>query len=84
MIYEATVVVTLKDGVLDTEGKAVANTLRDIGCTGAQDARVGRFIRLSIEAPNRSEAERQVEEACRRLLANPVIEEYRYDLVGED
>lgn len=80
MTYVAKVVVTLKDGVLDPQGKAVAQGLAAMGYPEAGEVRVGRYITLRLEADGKEQAAARVDEMCRRLLANPVIEEYRFDL----
>jgi len=77
---KARVFVTLKTGVLDPQGKAVEQSLGRLGYGDAHDVRVGRYIELGIETGNRAEAEKRVDEMCRRLLANPVIEDYRIEL----
>lgn len=78
--YRVDVRVGLRPGVLDPQGQAVAGALRALGFSGVGDVRVGRWIRLDLEAPSEDEARRQAEDMCRRLLANPVIEEFAYDV----
>lgn len=78
---KAKVYVTLKNGVLDPQGKAIEQTLGHLGFDGVGDVRQGKFIEVSLKEKNKSKAERQVEEMCRQLLANTVIENYRYELV---
>ncbi len=73
--------VTLKPGVNDPQGLAVAGGLQSLGFTGVQQVRVGRYLELTLEAPDRASAEQSVEQMCRRLLANPVIETYMYEVV---
>ncbi|MGI9860442.1 phosphoribosylformylglycinamidine synthase subunit PurS [Moorella naiadis] len=72
--------VTLKPGVLDPQGEAVAGGLKAMGYAGVAAVRVGKYLEVRLDRDDRAEVERQVEEMCRRLLANPVIEEYRYSL----
>ena len=85
MVYRARVFVTLKEGVLDPQGKAVRQGLVSMGYTSIDEVRVGRYIVLTVNAPGELEARSQVDEVCRRLLANPVIEDYEFELgpVGE-
>ena len=66
-----------KRGVNDPQGDAVLSGLRQLGFTEATRVRVGRLIRLDINAPNEDEARSAGERMCERLLANPVIEEYQ-------
>lgn len=72
--------VTLKPGVLDPQGEAVVGGLKAMGYTGVAGVRVGKYLEVQLDRDDQAEAERQVEEMCRRLLANPVIEEYSYTL----
>ena len=82
--WKVRVYVTLKQGVLDPQGRAVENALRVLGFTEAADVRVGKYIELGLKAPDREAAAGRVAEMCRRLLANPVIEQYRYDVIEGD
>ena len=74
------VIVTLKEGVLDPQGKAVAQALESLGFRGVQDVRVGKVIEIVLDTESPAEAEATIREMCRRLLANPVIEDYRVDV----
>lgn len=74
--------VTLKPGVLDVQGKAVGSALRSLGYEGADNVRQGKFFTFDLSAPDRASAERQIDEMCRKLLANTVIEDYRYEIDG--
>jgi phosphoribosylformylglycinamidine synthase PurS subunit len=76
----ARVYVTLKKAVLDPQGKAVQRSLSRLGFPQARDVRVGRFIEISLEASSRDEAGKRVDEMCKKLLANTVIEEYRFEI----
>ena len=80
MTYLARVFVTLKEGVLDPQGKAVGRGLAAMGYPEVGEVRVGRYITLRLEAKGKEQAAARVDEMCRRLLANPVIEDYRFDL----
>ena len=70
------VIVTLKSGVLDPQGKAVHHALAGLGFEGVNDVRVGKIIELDV-ADGTSEAD--IEQMCRKLLANTVIENYRIE-----
>ncbi len=74
----------LKNGILDPQGKAVNNALHHLGFTGVDDVRIGKHIEMKLEAADKDEAGKLVEEACKKLLANPVIEEYTYELIEEE
>ena len=79
-MYLAKVYVTLKPTVNDPQGLTVLATLRNLGFTAAADVRVGKYLEVRIDNPDRSQAEDIVNAMCRELLSNPVIEEYRFDL----
>ncbi len=79
---KAVVHVSLKSGVLDPQGKAVADTLARMGYGEVAGARVGKVIELELTgSPDRAAAEARVKEMCEKLLANTVIESYRIELV---
>jgi len=71
------VLVSLKPGLSDPQGKAVESSLPALGWTNVSRVRVGRHVALTVEASSEAEARAQVEEMARRLLSNPVIEEFR-------
>jgi len=76
MRFEAQVEVTHLPGVLDPQGATVERALPALGYTNISDVRIGKSIRLVIEANGEAAARAQVEEMCERILANPVIEDY--------
>jgi phosphoribosylformylglycinamidine synthase PurS subunit len=76
MPYNASVNVMLKDGISDPQGLTIERALPALGYEGVRGVRVGKRIDLEIEAATPDEARSRVEEMCRRLLANPVIESY--------
>jgi phosphoribosylformylglycinamidine synthase PurS subunit len=76
MPYTASVNVMLKDGISDPQGLTIERALPALGYEGVIGVRVGKRIDLEIEAASPDEARSRVEEMCRRLLANPVIESY--------
>jgi phosphoribosylformylglycinamidine synthase subunit PurS len=71
------VVVTLKEGLLDPQGKAILDALPTLGWNGVSEVRVGKHIELVLESDDEATARAEVEEMARRFLANPVIEEFR-------
>jgi phosphoribosylformylglycinamidine synthase PurS subunit len=77
---KATVHVTLKNGVLDPQGKAVEHALGTLGFNGIQSARIGKYIELDLAETNADKAETQVTEMCEKLLANTVIENFRVEV----
>ena len=80
MHFLASIYVTLKPAVNDPQGLTIMNGLRSLGFEGVEDVRAGKFLTLRLEAQDPPTAERLVEEMCQQLLANPVIESYRFDL----
>ena len=76
----ARVRVTLKPVVNDPEGSSIAQALGQLGFGGVESVRVGKYFEVRLEAADRAAAEAATEAMCRRLLANPVIEEYRFRL----
>lgn len=77
---KAKVYVTLKNGVLDPQGKAIAGALHGLGFSGVEDVRQGKFIELEVAEADAEKAKAQIDEMCRKLLANTVIENYRIEL----
>jgi phosphoribosylformylglycinamidine synthase subunit PurS len=75
----ATVLVRPKAGMLDPQGEAVCGSLGQLGFA-VREARIGRLIELELEAATAEEARAAVEEMCRRLLANPLIESYAIEI----
>ncbi|WP_077624260.1 phosphoribosylformylglycinamidine synthase subunit PurS [Sediminibacillus massiliensis] len=70
--------ITLKQGVLDPQGKAVQESLNKLGYPDVKEARVGKYMELQLD--ENADVEKQVEEMCAKLLANPVVEEYKYTI----
>ena len=79
----AKVYVKMKEGVLDPQGKAVLGALHSLGYKEAKEVRVGRYIELRLDGLAREEATRRLAEMCEKLLANPIIEEYRFEVEEE-
>jgi phosphoribosylformylglycinamidine synthase PurS subunit len=74
--YRFELIVALKEGLLDPQGKAVQDALPTLGWSNVSDVRVGKHIELLVESESRSEARAQVEEMARKFLSNPVIEDF--------
>jgi phosphoribosylformylglycinamidine synthase len=74
--FEATVDVTHRPGILDPQGATIERALPQLGYRNVSEVRVGKCIRLVVDAESEAAASAQVEEMCERLLANPVIEAY--------
>ena len=79
-MFLARVYVTLKPTVNDPQGKTILGGLKTLGFDLATDVRAGKYLEIKLDSPDRAVAEANVEEMCDKLLANPVIESYRYDV----
>ena len=76
----ARVYVTLKKGVLDPQGRAVARSLASLGFDEVEDVRLGKYVELRLEDGDPAAARERLEQMCRKLLANTVIEDYRVEM----
>ena len=79
-MYLAKVHVTLKPTVNDPQGLTIKGALHDLDFLNVTSVRVGKYMEVVLQEKSRSKAEAQMEDMCRRLLANPVIERYRFEL----
>ena len=79
--FRVPVQIVPRAGILDPQGTAVAGALRTLGFDGVRDVHVGRFVTVDVDAPSSDDAERTVREMCEKLLANPVIEDFRIEEV---
>jgi phosphoribosylformylglycinamidine synthase len=75
--------VMLKLGVNDPQGLAIAGGLHSLGFDGVHEVRAGRYLEIRLRSEDRAAAEREVEQMCEKLLANTVIETYRYEIVPD-
>jgi phosphoribosylformylglycinamidine synthase len=80
MAMTARIWVTLKPGVLDPQGKAIAGALDSLGFSGVEEVRQGKYLELQLDARDEAQARKDVERMCEELLANTVIEAYRFEL----
>jgi phosphoribosylformylglycinamidine synthase PurS subunit len=80
---KARITITLRSGILDPQGQAIAHALNGLGFDGVVDARQGKVIELKLsDTVNADEAKAQLESMCQQLLANPVMEDYRVEMVA--
>jgi phosphoribosylformylglycinamidine synthase subunit PurS len=77
---KARIRVTLKNGVLDPQGKAIHNAMSGLGIAGVKDVRQGKYFEVDLATASEAEARQTVEKMCKDLLANLVIENYSYEL----
>lgn len=80
MKFKAEIDVMPHDALLDPQGKAVTQAMETIGLSEIQGVRIGRHIRLFIEAANEDSAKQKVEEACKKMLANAIMESYSFSI----
>lgn len=78
--YQARIYVTLRPSVLDPAGTAVQSGLHQLGFTGVEGVRIGKYVELTVTATDDADAKQQVDQMCDRLLANPTIENYRFEV----
>jgi phosphoribosylformylglycinamidine synthase len=78
--FQSRIYVTLRPSVLDPAGTAVESGLKQLGYKGIAGVRIGKYIELTLTAENEVQAREQLDLMCDRLLANPVIENYRFEL----
>ena len=81
---KAEVFVTLKKEVLDPQGDAVRRALDALGFDGVSSVRIGKFVEVEIDGSDRDAAAEHLEAMCQKLLANPVIEDFRFEIDGPD
>jgi phosphoribosylformylglycinamidine synthase len=79
-MYLARIYVTLKPRVNDPQGQTVRDGLRQMGFEPVRDVRIGKYLEVRVDEPDRARADGLVAEMCNKLLSNPVIEEFRFDL----
>ncbi|MEK4508846.1 phosphoribosylformylglycinamidine synthase subunit PurS [Paenibacillus sp. FSL K6-2524] len=79
-MIKATVYVTIKQSVLDPQGVAVQGALHSMGYTEAQSVRIGKYMEIKLDTNDLNEAEARVKDMCEKLLANTVVEDYRFEL----
>jgi phosphoribosylformylglycinamidine synthase PurS subunit len=78
--FQAEIDVMPKKEILDPQGKAVTGSMKNLGLSEIQNVRIGKHISLEIEAENEAAANEKVEQACKSLLANLIMESYRFSL----
>lgn len=78
--YQAQIYVTLRPSVLDPAGTAVRSGLEHMGYSNVEQVRIGKYVEVTLTAENEPAAQQQLDRMCDQLLANPVIENYRFEL----
>lgn len=79
-MWKAKIQVTLKKSVLDPQGVAVEKALKTLNYSNVGDVKVGKYLEVSVEGKDREEVEEQIRDMCDRLLTNPIIEDYTFEV----
>ncbi|MFT5336189.1 MAG: phosphoribosylformylglycinamidine synthase PurS subunit [Sphingobacteriales bacterium] len=82
MTFKAEIDIMPLDALLDPQGKAVTNNMKNIGLAEIGNVRIGKHISLVIDAGNEQEAEQKVTEACKKLLCNEIMESFHFSLTS--
>ena len=80
-IFKAIIKITLRKGILDVQGKAVENALHSIEFDMITNVRIGKYVELNIEAENSDTAAGIVDDSCKKLIANPIIEDFEISII---
>jgi phosphoribosylformylglycinamidine synthase PurS subunit len=80
MKFKAEIDVMPLEALLDPQGKAVSNSMKNVGLPEIDGVRIGRHVRLFVDAPDKSTAEQKIEEACKKILSNQIMESYSYSV----
>jgi len=72
--------ITLRPSILDPQGKAVGHAIASLGINAVKDVRMGKYVELKVEGASEADARVATEEVCKKLLANPVMEDYSYEI----
>jgi len=79
-VAKARVYITLKQGILDPQGKTLLRALKSMGYDEVEDLRVGKYMEIALEGDDAAAIEKRLSEMCESLLANPIIEDYRMEV----
>jgi len=79
-MFKAKVIIKRRPSILDPQGKAVEKGAELLGLTNIKDTRIGKYIEFSVDAENKIDAEKEVNDYCKKLLANPIMDDYEFSL----
>ncbi|BDQ02417.1 phosphoribosylformylglycinamidine synthase subunit PurS [Ignavibacterium sp.] len=79
-MFKAKVIIKRRPSILDPQGKAVEKGAQHLGLTNIRNTRIGKYIEFDVLSDNRQEAEKEVNDYCNKLLANPIMEDYEFTL----
>ncbi|MFA6467326.1 MAG: phosphoribosylformylglycinamidine synthase subunit PurS [Bacteroidota bacterium] len=77
-MYQSIITITLRPSILDVQGKAVEHGIHTLGMTAVNNVRIGKSVQITVDAATEEEAKRITQEACQKLLANSVMEDFTY------
>ena len=77
---KAKIIISPKKAVLDPQGKTVQTALAHMGYTGMGEVHVGKYLEIELAGADKESARKQIDEACHKILSNPVIEDYRFEI----
>ncbi len=78
--FKAIIRITLRKGILDVQGKAVENGLHSIDFNQINNVRIGRYVELDVQANDANDAKNIVSDACKKLIANPIVEDFDIEI----
>jgi len=79
-MFSVKIYIRLKEGLLDPQGKTIGSSLKALGYKEVSEVKVGKLIEINLSTKDRNDASKKIEEMCRKLLANPVIEVFEYKI----
>lgn len=79
---KARVIITLKKTIMDAQGQTIENALHNLGYHAAHNVRMGKYVEMDLDGGPKAELEQQLAEMCRQLLANPIIEDFAFEIEG--
>lgn len=83
MKFKAEIDIMPLKALLDPQGKTVTSNMANVGIQGVEDVRIGKHVQMRLEASSLDEAKAKVEEACKKLLANPIMESFTFEVIAE-
>jgi phosphoribosylformylglycinamidine synthase len=79
-MFKAKVIIKRRPSILDPQGRAVEKGAELLGLTNIKDTRIGKYIEFNVDAENKMDAEKEVNDYCKKLLANPIMDDYEFSL----
>lgn len=79
-MLKAEIYITLKDTVADPQGLTIKHALESLGFKGIEDVRMGKLVMVKLNSQDKKQAEKEIHQMCKKLLANPIIEDYRWQI----